>query len=196
MDTTFIELCQKTKLSKSERLMADYIINNFESVRLMTSVEVADAVNSSHSSVIRFAKDLGFEGYTDMRNYIRQEFEKSRSEFDVMSVIPSEKLKLSMRGFHKSGAAETVHINKWLTDNCFGDYYTRSGLDHKQREMITFCFLAAQGGCESQLTAHAKANINIGNDKLFLINIVSQCLPFIGYPRSLNAISCIENAAE
>jgi len=96
MDTTFIELCQKTKLSKSERLMADYIINNFESVRLMTSVEVADAVNSSHSSVIRFAKDLGFEGYTDMRNYIRQEFEKSRSEFDVMSVIPSEKLKLSM----------------------------------------------------------------------------------------------------
>jgi Uncharacterized homolog of gamma-carboxymuconolactone decarboxylase subunit len=101
-----------------------------------------------------------------------------------------------MRGFHKSGAAETVHINKWLTDNCFGDYYTRSGLDHKQREMITFCFLAAQGGCESQLTAHAKANINIGNDKLFLINIVSQCLPFIGYPRSLNAISCIENAAE
>jgi len=102
----------------------------------------------------------------------------------------------AMRGFHKSGAAETVHINKWLTDNCFGDYYTRSGLDHKQREMITFCFLAAQGGCEPQLTAHAKANINIWNDKLFLINIVSQCLPFIGYPRSLNAISCIENAAE
>ena len=101
-----------------------------------------------------------------------------------------------MRGFYKSGAEETVHINKWLTDNCFGDYYTRSGLDHKQREMITFCFLAAHGGCEPQLTAHAKANINIGNDKLFLINIVSQCLPFIGYPRSLNAISCIENAAE
>jgi len=101
-----------------------------------------------------------------------------------------------MRGFAESGTEETKHINKWLTDNCFGDYYTRTGLDYKMREMITFCLLSAQGGCEPQLTAHAAANMRIGNDKLFLINIVSQCLPFIGYPRSLNAISCIENAAE
>ena len=35
-----------------------------------------------------------------------------------------------------------------LADNCFGDYYTRSGLGYRMREMITFCFLAAQGGCE------------------------------------------------
>ena len=101
-----------------------------------------------------------------------------------------------MRGFAESGPEETKHINRWLTDNCFGDYYTRTGLDYKMREMITFCLLSAQGGCEPQLTAHAAANMRIGNDKLFLINIVSQCLPFIGYPRSLNAISCIENAAE
>ena len=60
----------------------------------------------------------------------------------------------SMRDFWKSGPEETRHINKWLADNCFGDYYTRPGLDRKQREMITFCFLAAQGGCEPQLTAH------------------------------------------
>ena len=51
--------------------------------------------------------------------------------------------------------------------------------------MITFCFLAAQGGCEPQLTSHAKGNMNMGNDKDFLIRVVSQCLPYIGYPRSL-----------
>ena len=88
------------------------------------------------------------------------------------------------------------HINRWLADNCFGDYYTRTGLDLKQREMITFCFIMAQGGCEPQLTAHAKGNMNIGNDKVFLTRVVSQCLPYIGYPRSLNAISCINKAAE
>ena len=32
------------------------------------------------------------------------------------------------------------HINRWLAANCFGDYYTRTGLDLAQREMITFCF--------------------------------------------------------
>ena len=87
------------------------------------------------------------------------------------------------------------HINRWLAANCFGDYYTRTGLDLKQREMITFCFLAAQGGCEPQLTAHARGNLNLGNDKDFLIQVVSQCLPYIGYPRSLNAISCVNKAA-
>ena len=88
------------------------------------------------------------------------------------------------------------HINRWLAANCFGDYYTRTGLDLKQREMVTFCYLAAQGGCEPQLTAHAKGNMNLGNDKEFLIRVVSQCLPYIGYPRSLNAVTCVNKAAE
>ena len=88
------------------------------------------------------------------------------------------------------------HINRWLAANCFGDYYTRTGLTLAQREMITFCFLAAQGGCEPQLTAHAGGNMNLGNDKAFLVRVVSQCLPYIGYPRSLNAITCINKAAE
>lgn len=88
------------------------------------------------------------------------------------------------------------HINRWLADNCFGDYYTRTGLDLAQRELITFCFLAAQGGCEPQLTAHAAGNMNVGNSKDFLIRVVSQCLPYIGYPRSLNAIACVNKAAE
>lgn len=101
-----------------------------------------------------------------------------------------------MRGFANAGASDTRHINKWLVDNCFGDYYTRKGLDYRQREMITFCFLAAQGGCEPQLVSHAKANIRIGNDKAFLIKVVSQCLPYIGYPRSLNALRCVEEAAK
>jgi len=91
-----------------------------------------------------------------------------------------------MKDFWKGG-----HINRWLAANCFGDYYTRDGLDLKQRELITFCFIAAQGGCESQLNSHVAGNINVGNDAKMLIKVVSQCLPYIGYPRSLNALSCI-----
>ena len=101
-----------------------------------------------------------------------------------------------MRDFWKSGPEESKHINYWLADNCFGDYYTRTGLSYAQREMITFCFLAAQGGCEPQLTAHAAGNMKVGNDKTFLIKVISQCLPYIGYPRSLNALACVNKAAE
>ena len=99
-----------------------------------------------------------------------------------------------MRDFWQSGPEESRHINLWLADNCFGDWYTRTGLDYKQRELITFCFLAAQGGCEPQLTAHAGANMRLGNDKPFLIRVISQCLPYIGYPRSLNALACVNTA--
>lgn len=99
-------------------------------------------------------------------------------------------------GEHMKEAWKAGHINRWLAANCFGDYYTRTGLNLAQREMITFCFLSAQGGCEPQLIGHAKGNMNMGNDKEFLIKIVSQCLPYIGYPRSLNAMNCINKAAE
>ena len=101
-----------------------------------------------------------------------------------------------MRDFWQSGPEESKHINYWLADNCFGDYYTRTGLDYRQREMITFCYIVAQGGCESQLLGHAKANMNVGNDKAFLIQLISQCVPFIGYPRTLNALAVINKAAE
>lgn len=99
-------------------------------------------------------------------------------------------------GEHMKEAWKAGHINRWLAANCFGDYYTRGGLDLKQRELITFCFLAAQGGCEPQLIAHSKGNMNLGNDKDFLIKVISQCLPYIGYPRSLNAVNCVNKAAE
>lgn len=101
-----------------------------------------------------------------------------------------------MRGFAQTGRDTNGPINRWLVDNCFGDYYTRGGLDFRQREMITFCFLAAQGGCEPQLTSHAAANMRIGNSREFLVEVVAQCVPYIGYPRSLNALRCVHEAAK
>ena len=95
-----------------------------------------------------------------------------------------------------SGPADSRHINLWLADNCFGDYYTRTGLDLRMRELITFCFLAAQGGCEPQLKGHIAGNYHVGNDKDFLIAVLSNNLPFIGYPRTLNALNCIREVAE
>ena len=84
-------------------------------------------------------------------------------------------------------------IHKWLVENCFGDYYS-SALSMQKREILAFCFLMAPGGCEKQLAAHVEANIKLGNDKEVLISVVAQCLPYIGYPRSLNAVACVREA--
>ena len=99
-------------------------------------------------------------------------------------------------GEHMNEAWKKATVNKWLASNCFGDYYTRTGLDLKQREMITFCFLYGQGDCVPQVMAHIKGNLNLGNDKAFLTNVVLQCVPYMGYPRSLNTLTCINKVED
>jgi 4-carboxymuconolactone decarboxylase len=86
---------------------------------------------------------------------------------------------------------DQVHIQKLLSANCFGDYYTRSGLDLKSRELLTFAMIASLGGCEAQLAGHVTGNLAVGNDRQILVSTITQLLPFIGYPRTLNAIRVI-----
>ena len=86
-------------------------------------------------------------------------------------------------------------INMYLADNCFGDYYTRKGLDNRQRELATFCYLAGLQALP-QCTAHAKANMNNGNSFEYLTAVIDSLVPYLGYPRSLNALACIEEAAK
>ena len=87
--------------------------------------------------------------------------------------------------------ANLKHIQDYLSAFCFGDTYTRKILDLKDREMLTLCAIASLGGCEPQLKAHVQGNINVGNNKDKLIEAITQCLPYIGFPRTLNALGCI-----
>ena len=62
----------------------------------------------------------------------------------------------------------------------------------KTRELVTFSLLVSLGGCEPQVKGHIAGNVNLGNDKAVLLAVVTQLLPYIGYPRSLNAIGCLK----
>ena len=92
---------------------------------------------------------------------------------------------------YKESPENQLHIQRYLSANCFGDYYTRSGLDIKMRELLTFSMILSMGGCEPQLKGHIQGNLNVGNDKEILLSTVTQLLPYIGYPRTLNAIICL-----
>jgi len=92
---------------------------------------------------------------------------------------------------YESSPKDLLHIQYYLSGNCFGDYVTRNGLDVKTREMVTLSFLIALGGTESQIKGHIRGNANLGNDRQTLINLMTQLLPYVGYPRTLNAISCL-----
>jgi len=83
------------------------------------------------------------------------------------------------------------HIQKYLSANCFGEYYTRSGLDIKTRELLTFSILIAMGGTEPQIKGHILGNANVGNNKETMLSVITQLLPYVGYPRTLNALRCL-----
>jgi len=52
--------------------------------------------------------------------------------------------------------------------------------------------LISLGGCEPQVKGHVTGNLNVGNDRARLIDVVTQLLPYIGYPRTLNALRVID----
>lgn len=93
---------------------------------------------------------------------------------------------------HESTPAnQKAIVQNYLTAFCFGDVYTRRGLDLRTRELLTFSILSAIGGCESQVRAHVQGNANVGNSKENLIDALAQSLPYIGFPRTLNALACV-----
>jgi len=94
---------------------------------------------------------------------------------------------------HQQTPSNQAHINSYLSGNCFGDHYTRTGLDLKTRELLTFAMLLALRGCEPQLKGHIQGNVNVGNDKTTLLSAITQLLPYLGYPRTLNAIRCLND---
>ena len=96
----------------------------------------------------------------------------------------------------ETAPSELRHIQDYLSDYCFGDFYTRSEIDLQTRELLTFCILCTLGGCEPQLKAHIGGNLQVGNDRQTLISAVTWCLPYIGFPRTLNAIGCINEIAK
>ena len=92
---------------------------------------------------------------------------------------------------HDTAPADLKHIQVDLSANCFGDHYTRSTFDLRTRELLTYIVLISHGGCEPQVKAHLAGNKNLGNTREFMIAATTAVLPYIGYPRTLNAIACI-----
>ena len=95
-----------------------------------------------------------------------------------------------------NAAPDQMFMQDALSAHCFGDTYTRGSLDLKTRELLTFVCIVSLGGCESQANSHAAGNLAVGNNPAVLASAVTQCLPYIGFPRTLNAMTAIGKALE
>lgn len=77
---------------------------------------------------------------------------------------------------------DQLHMKRFLSANCFGDFYTRPGLDIKIRELVTLSILIAMGGLDAQVKGHMVGNVNTGNGREPLLNVITRLLPWVGCP--------------
>lgn len=79
-------------------------------------------------------------------------------------------------------------LGKYIIEFAFGDIYSRKELDIQDREIITITSLLTCGGCEPQLKVHINASLNVGISPEKIVETFMQCVPYVGFPRVLNAI--------
>lgn len=94
---------------------------------------------------------------------------------------------------YAAASDDEKHFQRYLSANCFGDYLTRTGLDVRTRELLTFSMLVALGGADPEVRGHVAANLNVGNDRSTLLGVLTVLLPFVGYPRTLNGLAAVND---
>lgn len=72
----------------------------------------------------------------------------------------------------------------------FGDLYSQSALDLKQREMITIASLITQGATE-QLPFHVNAALNVGLAPVEILEVVRHCAGYVGFPKAVSALDVV-----
>ena len=88
-------------------------------------------------------------------------------------------------------------VPRFLTELCFGDFNTRTGLDEKTRELLMVVLLAAMGGAEVQVKSHAEGALKAGSTREEIVCALVHASGYMGIPRLFNALNtCKEILAE
>ena len=83
-------------------------------------------------------------------------------------------------------------VPRFLTELCFGDFATRTGLDGKTRELLTVVLLAALGGAELQVKSHVQGALKAGNTKEEVVCALVHASGYMGIPRLFNALNSVQ----
>ena len=154
----------------------------YQAVPYVGTAKVYDFIHATNEILESRSVKLPLEGQSTTTPETR--FEKG---YAVQKAIVGDRLEKMCA----NSPTNQIHIQEYLSANCFWDYLTRTGIDIKTRELLTFSMLLSLGGCEPQLKGHVQSNLNVGNDKETMLSVVTQLLPYIGYPRTLKAIGCL-----
>lgn len=88
------------KMSKGQKLLANYIIDNYDKAVFLTAAKLGDIIGVSESTVVRFASFIGYKGYP--------EFQQALEEMVRTKLNSSDRIEITNGGIEQNGVLRTV----------------------------------------------------------------------------------------
>ena len=132
-------------------------------------------------------KERGIETPLKSTATVKEE-ERYQKGFEIQNPLYGDEIKQSMEGLPDDMRAD---VARFLTEVCFGDFYTREGLDVKTRELLFIAALVTTGNTTT-LKSHIKGSLKAGNSKETITAAIIQCLPYVGFPNTLAALRTLK----
>lgn len=82
-------------------------------------------------------------------------------------------------------------LGRYIVEFGYADIYSRPGLELRERQIATLATLVTQGDAAPQLRIHIAGALRVGLRPQEVVEVVLQCLPFVGFPRVLNAMAVV-----
>lgn len=86
-------------------------------------------------------------------------------------------------------------FTRYLVEFAFGEIYGRDG-DLRHKELVAIASLATMGGCDRQLETHVHGAFNVGLSETEIVEAVMTLIPYIGFPKALNAMAVVKRVVE
>ena len=120
-------------LTKKEKIIADYILDNMETIGFGPIKDVANACGVSDTSIIRFLRELGYAGYTDFKKSINEKFlEQYNANLSPMQKFNQSKNSLDDKLLLDIADCLINSRNKYIAafrgTSCCADYFWRKAI--------------------------------------------------------------------
>lgn len=111
---------------------------------------------------------------------------------ELMRLVDGDKVTDNLLSRYEDVAPDFA---RHLVEFAFGEIYAREG-DLKQRELVAIASLATMGGCDAQLETHVHGALNVGLSRAEIVEAVMTLIPYIGFPKALNAMAVVKRVFE
>lgn len=86
------EIIHNANLTKTQKMIAKYVLDNSSDACFMTSTEIALKLGVSESSVIRFSRSLGFTGFMDFQKALRKDYQDKVFSISSSITVPAQRV--------------------------------------------------------------------------------------------------------